>query len=65
MLSHTSDYEEPTRYRTYADEEGYPGDLEYWGQELIPEYDNLGEEIQKGKTKTLSNGHHRLFDNES
>ena len=64
LLSHTEDYVEPVRYHTHADEEGYPGDLEDWG-ETISEPEELDTSIEKGKTKTLSNGHHKLFDSES
>lgn len=64
LLEHLSDYEEPKRYRTYADEEGYPGDLEYWGQDVIPD-DELEDGMEKGRVKTLNNGHHILLDQES
>ena len=59
LLSHLSDYEEPKRYRTYADEEGYPGDLEPGGQDSL--LDNETSGVERGKTKTLSNGHSILF----
>lgn len=57
--------EEPTRFKTYADEEGYPGDLEVWGTDIIPDEDELEAGREHGRTKTLNNGHHGLFNYES
>lgn len=63
LLNHLSDYVEPKRYRTYADEEGYPGDLEDWGQDIIPE-DEI-DAFDRGRAKILSNSKLNFFDTES
>lgn len=63
LLNHLSDYVEPKRYRTYADEEGYPGDLEDWGQDIIPEDEIDG--FDRGRVKILSNSKLNFFDTES
>lgn len=52
-------FEEPIRYKSGADEEDYPGDLERWERSQISTED---EGLSKGRTKTLSNGHHKLFE---
>lgn len=54
--------EEPIRYKSGADEEEYPGDLERLDNSQISTLE-LYEGISNGKTKTLNNGHHKLFDN--
>lgn len=63
LLNHLSDYVEPKRYRTYADEEGYPGDLEDWGQDIIPE-DEI-HSFERGRAKVLSDRKLNFFDTES
>lgn len=54
--------EEPIRYVSGADEDEYPGDLERLDNSQISTRE-LEEGMSNGKTKTLSNGHHKLFDN--
>lgn len=53
--------DESARYKSGADEEGYPGDLERWGTDHI-NTEELEEGMTNSKTKTLNNGHHKLFD---
>lgn len=54
--------EEPVRYKNGADEDGYPGDLERLDNSQISTVE-LYEGTSNSKTKTLNNGHHKLFDN--
>lgn len=49
------------RFVSGTDEEGYPGDLERNDNSQISTIE-LEEGMSFGKTKTLSNGHHKLFD---
>lgn len=65
LLMHLSDYQEPVRYKTHADEEGYPGDLEDYSTDIIREDEEFDSGLEHAKTKTLNNGHHKLFDYES
>lgn len=53
--------EQPTRYVSGADEEEYPGDLEKNDNSQVST-EELEEGMSNGKTKTLNNGHHKLFD---
>ncbi|MBE6138755.1 MAG: hypothetical protein E7173_03325 [Firmicutes bacterium] len=57
LRSHMDDYKEPKRYKTYADEEGYPGDLDDGCLDRMP-----GEEdLTSVKTKVLDNGQLTFF----
>lgn len=49
------------RFKNYADEDGYPGDLEPLNTDAFVEETGLSH----GKTKTLNNGHHQLYDYEN
>ena len=70
LASHIDDYkeekidkmEEPVRYVSGADEEEYPGDLERWETSQVSTVE-LEEGMSNSKTKSLNNGHHKLFDN--
>lgn len=50
------------RYQSGADVDGYPGDLERWDTSQVSTVE-IEEGMTSGKTKTLNNGHHKLFDN--
>lgn len=50
--------EEPIRYQSGADEEGYPGDLERLDNS---QYKVGDSDMFINKTKNFNNGHHRLF----
>jgi len=63
LISHLSDYEEPKRYRTYADEEGYPGDLDDGSKDIIPE-DEI-HDFDRGRAKVLSYEQLTFFDQKS
>lgn len=65
LLMHMADYEEPERFKTYVDEDGYPGDLEPLNTDVIRDDENLESGIERGKTKTLHNNNYRLFDYEN
>lgn len=54
--------DEPIRYKSGADEEDYPGDLERGDTSQVSTIE-LEEGMTSGKTKSLNNGHHKLFDN--
>jgi len=58
LRNHIGDYVEPKRYKTYADEEGYPGDLDDGSLDRIPDEEQVGPT----KTKMLSNGQFTFFD---
>lgn len=61
-LNNKNMIDEPIRYKSGADEEDYPGDLERWGTDQI-RTEELEEGMTNSKTKSLNNGHHKLFDN--
>lgn len=54
--------EEPVRYVSGADEDDYPGDLERWEKDQVSTIE-LEEGMSSSKTKSLNNGHYKLFDN--
>ncbi len=61
LLMHEDDYkkeDEPIRYKTYADEDGYPGDLD--DSYTLGQYSNIDEEevVKTKKIKTLHNGYY-------
>lgn len=58
----SKEFEEPVRYKSGADEEDYPGDLERWDNSQVSTIEQE-EGMTNSKTKSLNNGHHKLFDN--
>lgn len=66
LAAHIDDYkeekiDEPVRYVSGADEDEYPGDLERLDNSQTSTTE-LEEGMSNSKTKTLNNGHHKLFD---
>ena len=57
--------EEPVRYKTYADEDGYPGDLDdSYNRDQYSNIDELEDEsdtFTSSKTKTLHNNAYKYF----